>query len=323
MEKNVTISEKQANLRDKVFAMMEKKNLKPAEISRITGRSEGTMSEFLNGKKSFSDKLLNAIHDSLKDYMGEDELVHTRQFNKMWGILTTGKQGCDMRLIAGNTGVGKSVLCKKFAEENECCYYVKIDRTDMSWNQFLKRVCREMGVSLDRNRKRFSTAFLLDSIVQKIEEKADGNPQLIIDESEFARNPFFKELKGLQTATEGLLSIVVVGISDVVKRIGRLAGLESRVYQTPSGYVYRWYPAKENSNIYTTFARRIKVFRINNVSTDDIRAFCTEKGIGNKKVIELACQRWWNYEDADRAVKRAERMNINLATITTEEFEIL
>ena len=182
MEKQVTISEKQANLRDKVLALMDKKNLKPAEIARITGRSEGTVSEFLNNKKSFSDKLLNVIYDSLKDYMGEDDLVHTRQFNKMWNILNTGKTMSDMRLMVGNTGVGKSVVGKKFAEESECCYYVKIDRKEMTWNNFLTKVAKEMGIDLSRKRKRYSTSHLLDRIVEKVEEKADSNPQLIIDE---------------------------------------------------------------------------------------------------------------------------------------------
>ncbi len=323
MEKQINISEKQSNLRDKLIALMDKKNLKPAEIARITGRSEGTISELLRDKKSFSDKLLNVIYDSLKDYMGEDDLVETRQFNKMWNIAKTGKQLSDMRLVAGNTGVGKSVVFKKFAEENESCYYVKVDRKEMTWNNFLFKVVTEMGIKLDSKRKRFSTSYLLDRIIEKVEEKADTNPQLIIDESEFAKNSIFKDLKGLYTATEGLLNIVVVGIPDIIVRIGRMAGLECRTYQTANGYSYRWFPVKENSNIYTTFARRITIFRIDNISTEDIKAFCAEKGIRNNKVIEMACARWWNYEEADRAVKRAERMGLNLSTITPEEFEIL
>lgn len=329
MDKKVTISEKQATLKERVLTMMEKKNLKPAEISRITGRSEGTISDFLNDKKSFTDKLLNVIHDRLKDYMGDDELVQTRQFMKMMNIAKAGKKMSDMRLVVGNTGVGKSVVFKKFAEENECCYYVKIDRKEMTWNNFLMKVSKEMGIDLDRKRKRFSTSYLLDRIIEKVEEKADSDPQLIIDEAEIAKNSLFKDFKTLQTATEGLLNIVVVGITDVVNRIGRLAGLEYKAFENRdnegniTGYYWKWHPVKENSNIYTTFARRISVFRIDNISREDIASFCTEKGIRDKKVVDLACARWWNYEDADRVVKRAERMGINLENITPVEFEVL
>ncbi|MFV0330929.1 MAG: helix-turn-helix domain-containing protein, partial [Dysgonomonas sp.] len=75
----VTISEKHSGLRDRLKTLMDKKNLKSSEIARITGRSEGTISELLRDKKTFSDKLLNVIYDSLKEYMGEDNLVSTRQ----------------------------------------------------------------------------------------------------------------------------------------------------------------------------------------------------------------------------------------------------
>ena len=323
MSNKIEISPKQTTLRDKLVVLMDKKALKPAEIARITGRSEGTISELLRNKKSFSDKLLNVIYDSLKDYLGDETLVSTRQFNKMWNIATACKKMSDMRLIAGNTGIGKSIVFKKFAEENECCWYIKIDRKEMTWNRFLMQVATEMGVRLDRKRLRFSTSYLMDKIITLVEEKADSNPMLIIDESEVAKNSFFKDLKNFRTATEGLLSIAIVGISEVITRIGKMAGLEYKAYETSTGYSYKWYPTRENSNIYSTFARRISVFRIDNISTDDISAFCTQKGISNNKVLTLAGSRWWNYEEADKAIKRAERMGIDLGQITAEEFEIL
>lgn len=321
--KELTLSAKQLSLRDKIAMMMEKKNLKAAEIARMTGRSEGTISELMGGKKSFSDKLLNVIYDTLKDYLGEETLVQTRQFSKMWNIATAGKKASDMRLVVGNSGIGKSILFKKFAEENECCYYIKIDRKEMTWNRFLFDMATEMGLKLDKKRKRFSTSFLLDRIIAEVEAIADRNPMLIIDESEVARNSFYKEFKNLQTATEGLLNITIVGISEVMSRIGKMAGLECVAYETPNGYAYRWFPTKENSNQYTTFARRITVFRVDNICEDDIRHFCNEKGISNEKVIKMAAARWWNYADADRAINRASRMGIDLTTITADEFALL
>ncbi len=323
MEKTIEISAKQALLRDRLMLLMEKKNMKPAEIARISGRSEGTVSELLRNKKAFSDKLLQVVHESLKDYMGEENLVATRQYNKMWNIAQAGKKMSDMRLVVGNTGVGKSVVFKKFAEESESCWYIKIDRKEITWNRFLLEVATEMGVRLPRKRKRFTSSMLLDAIIQMVEEKAETNPMLIIDESEVARVSLFKEFKNLRTATEGLLCITIVGITEVMERVGKMAGLECRAYEGANGYVYRWYPVKENSNQYTTFARRISVFRIDNISSEDIAAFCNDKGIVNNQVIALAQARWWNYEEADRAIKRADRMGIDLSRITPGEFEVL
>jgi hypothetical protein len=322
----IEISQRQTELREKIVALMEKKRLRPAELARITGRSEGTISELINGKKQFTDKLLLLIYDSLKDYLGEETLVPTRQYTRMWNIAQSGKKASDMRLVVGNTGVGKSVVFRKFAEENESCWYIKIDRKEITWNRFLFAVATEMGVRLDRKRKRFGTSFLLDRIVALVEEKADSNPMLIVDEAEVSRNFLFKELKNLRTATEGLLNITVVSIPDVVNRIGRLAGLECRRYETPAGsgnYVRRWYPTREESNQFTTFARRISIFHIDSISTEDMARFCTEKGIANRRVIDLACARWWNYDEADRAIRRAVRMGIDLAKMTPQEFELL
>lgn len=320
-----TISIKQQTLRDKLIILMEKKNLKAAEIARITGRSEGTISDLLNSKKSFTDKLLNVIQDSLKDYLGEDDLVITRQYSKMWKILEAGKKAGDSRIIVGNTGIGKSILARKFAEENEACYYIKIDRKEMSWNNFLMRVVSEMGIKIDKNRKRYSTTYLLDRIISFVEEKADANPSLIIDETEIAKNSLFKDFKNLQTATEGLLNINIIGISDVLKRLGKISGLEYRAIPSLDGQnqKYKWFPTKDNSNIYSTFVRRFNAFRIDNINTDDISLFCAEKGITNKQVIKMACERWWNYQEANTAVLRAKNMGIDLSQITPEEFEIL
>ena len=323
MEKT-NINQKQTDLRDRLVLLMEKKNLKPAEIARITGRSEGTISELLRDKKQFSDKLLNVIYDSLRDYMGDSELVATRQYNKIWNILQSGKSASDMRLIVGNTHLGKSATAQRFAQENECCWYVKIDRKELTWNQFLLKVATGMEIKLRKDRKRFSTSYLLDQIISLVEEKADANPQLIIDESEVAKNSFFKEFKNLRTATEGILSISIIGISGVIDRLAKLAGLESRKYETSSGgYNFRWFPTKENSNAYTTFVSRISVFRIENMTGDDASNFCQSKGITNKDVIKLAAARWWNYAEADRACKRAERMGIVLGEMTVNEFELL
>lgn len=314
---------KQQTLRDKLLILMEKKNLKAAEIARITGRSEGTISDLLNDKKAFSDKLLNTIFESLRDYMGGDDLVDTVQFTRMWNILEAGKKLSDSRLIAGNTGIGKSVVARKFAEEHECCYYVKIDRKEMTWNNLLTAIVTEMGIKMDKTRKRHSTSYLLDKIISFVEEKADANPMLIIDESEVAKNSLFRDFKNLRTATEGLMNITIIGITDVIKRIGRISGLEYRSYSTSQGLKYKWYPTKENSNIYTTFARRFSVFKIDNISSADISQFCLLKGITNKDVIRLAAERWWNYEEADKALKRAQRMGIELTNLTPEEFEVL
>jgi hypothetical protein len=313
MTKQIIISDRQASLRDKVLMLKEKKNLTGAELSRITGRSEGTISDLLGNKKSFSDKLIAVVYESLRDYLGDNDLVATRQYAMMWNIAKTGKQASDMRLVTGNTGVGKSVVFKKFAEETPCCVYYKIYDRGLSWNNLLNEVCRGFAIKMPIDRKRYRRAELLGAIISYVEQNADQNPMLIVDESEVMRNAFFKEFKNLQTATDGLLSIVIVGISEVTTRVAKIAGLDPQT----------WLPIHDDSNQYTTFARRIKSFRIPNISTCDIRDFCIAKGIENNKVIEEASKTWWNYGAAQTAIDRAERMGISLKEITIDEFRVL
>lgn len=313
MKEQIKISERQKTLSEKVQALKDKKGLSGADLARITGRSEGTISDLLGAKKSFSDKLLGLIHDSLRDYIGENELIETRQHQRIWNIAKSAKSASDFRLVVGNTGIGKSVVFRKFAEENQCCCYCKIYNRNITWNNFLSDVCKGFGVRMKTGKKRYYTSELLNAFIGYVEENSDKNPMLVIDESEVMRNIFFKEFKNLRTATEGLLSIVLVGITEVESRIAKLAGLDPKT----------WIPNREDSNQYTTFARRIKHFRIPNISTDDMISFCKANGIESNKTAEQLSLRWWNYDEADRFIRKAKSMGINLAAITPKEIEIL
>lgn len=309
MKKDITISKEQNELKNKLVILRDKKKFNNREISAMTGCSEGTISELFSGKRSFSNKLINLINTRLGDYMNNGELVESvNQYTTMWRIAETGKEAGDMRLVVGNTGIGKSSVFRKFAEENKSCYYFKVDRKH-TWNKFLLEINRVMGIESDKK----TTSFLMDNIIRKVECEMDQCPTLIIDESEVLSNQIFKEMKNLFTATEDKLSIIICGITEVKARIARLAGLDP----------VTWIPVKSDSNQYTTFARRLKVFRIKNISREDIAKFCEHKGITNKQVIELASAKWWNYGEANRAVNLALRMNINLGKMTVDEFNIL
>ena len=307
MEKQ--ISSLQNQLKEKLLSIKSNKGLKNNEIATICGRSESVISEILNEKRQFDDKLIYSMISRLSDHLQEGDLVTTlRQYSKMFNIAQTCKKTSDMRLVVGNTGIGKSVVFKKFASENQDVYYFKVDRR-YSWNQFLFELTRIMGIEIVKCRANA----LLDNIIRKVEQTSGNNPLLIIDESEVLGNPIFKQIKNLHTATEGLLGIIIVGITDVKTRIAKISWLDP----------YTWRPNREDSNMYTTFARRLKVFRIDNITPGDIEEFCRTKGILNDDVIRIASERWWNYAEADRAIKRASGFGFNLEKITVDEFNLL
>ncbi|MDD2965458.1 MAG: ATP-binding protein [Bacteroidales bacterium] len=305
----VAESELQMKLRQRLETIKAQKGLKNNEIAAICGRSESVISEMLNAKRNFDDKLIYSMLNKLSDYMQDGELVTTvRQYTKMYNIAIAGKKASDMRLVVGNTGIGKSVVYKRFASENTDTYYLKVDRR-YTWNKLLLEINRVMGIEVGKT----WTNALLDNIIRKVEQTTGNNPLLIIDESEVLPNPVYKQLKNLYTSTEGLMGIMLVGITEVKARIARLAGLSAD----------NWRPVKDDSNVYTTFARRLRVFRIDNIDQADIESFCRSKGIENRDVIKLACSKWWNYAEADRAISRAEGFGMKLNTLSVDEFNLL
>ena len=307
MEKQISAT--QTQFREKLNAMKANKGLKNNEIANITGRSESVISEILNEKRQFDDKLIYSMMSKLSDYFQEGDLVTTLpQYGKMYNIAESCKKASDMRLVVGNTGIGKSVVFKKYASETPDVYYLKVDRP-YSWNKFLLEVNRVMGIDIQKK----TTTVLLDNIIRKVEICSGNSPMLIIDEAEVLRNPIYKQIKNLHTATEGLLGIILVGITEVKSRIAKLDWLDP----------YSWKPNREDSNMYTTFARRLKVLRIDNIGSEDIAEFCHMKGIVNQDVITLAADKWWNYAEADRAIRRAQAMGIELDKISVEEFNLL
>lgn len=312
--KTIEISLLQKGLKDKLLALKSQKKLKNNELAAMIGRSEGTLSELLADKRSFSDKLVQTILAKLGDYQVEDNLVTSvRQYQQMWNIAESCKKNSDMRLVVGNSGIGKSVFFRKYSQEHSNVYYLKVDR-NLSWNKFLLGVNEVMGIRY----KKKTTNELLDNIIKKVEETSGDNPMLIIDEAEVLSNQIYKHIKNLYTATENLLGIVIVGITEVKNRIAKISGLDTE----------SWLPVREDSNQYTTFARRLKVFRIPNIGYNaekqhDIEVYARAKGIENKEVIEKAIKQWWNYAIAETAIKRAIAYSFNLSEITLEEFNLL
>lgn len=320
--KNNNISALQLKFRDRLISLQKSKKLKNNEIAAITGRSESTISEIINNRRAFADALIYSMQSKLNDYMLENNLVTSlRQYTVMMSIAERCKETSDMRLVVGNTGIGKTVVFRKFAAEHKAVYYFRVDR-QYTWNKFLLEVCRAMGIEPERR----SSNALLDAIVRKVEQTCGDKPMLIIDEAEILTRAVWKQLKNLYTATEGLLAICIVGITSIKNMLGRMAGLEVMRYNPnnqQAAYMEYFRPLRDENNIFTTFARRLRLFHIVTPTREDIEEFCRTKGITNKEVINMACDRWWNYEMADTAIRGLIASGINLATITPEEFSLI
>ncbi|MBN2263041.1 MAG: AAA family ATPase [Prolixibacteraceae bacterium] len=313
-EKQPEIGIAQQSLRDKLTQIRNAKKMKNNELAALAGCSEGTLSDLINNKKSFSDKLINSITARVGNHSVSGNLVTSlRQYQQIWNLAEACKKASDMRLIVGNTGIGKSTVLRQYAAQASNVYYYKADRR-LTWGKLLLAINECMGIVY----KKRSTNDLFNNIIRKVEETADSNPLLIIDESEVLSNTIYKHIKNLNTATDGLLAIAIIGITEVKDRIAKLAGLDTQT----------WQPLQTDSNCYTTFARRLKIHRIPNIGfkpdgNHDIDDYCAAKGIANRDVIKAARTKWWNYDIAEKDVQRARGFGFDLANMTIDEFNLL
>ncbi|MBY0244791.1 MAG: ATP-binding protein [Sphingobacteriaceae bacterium] len=312
------ISKQQQELSTQINNMMRNKGINQAVVSRIARCSTGTVSDLLGGKKQFSNRLLNIIGERIKVYAstdGDKELIkELRQFKIINSVTAECHKQAVFGLLVGNTGLGKSIALQYYTKKNKNTYYIKIDRK-LTWNQLLNLIAMEFGLMTAKGKKRevkrYQTNKLMDMITSFIESQ-EQIPCLIIDESEGLSLAVLKNFKNLYTATQDLLSIVICGITDVRNKIAKIAGLD-----------HEWLPKEDESNVYTTFARRLKRFTIPNISMDDMQVFCGKFGIVDAKIIALATKMWWNYDEAAFRIRLAQSMGINLSTLTTEEFELI
>lgn len=314
------ISPLQEAFRNKLLAIKESKNLKNNELASITGRSESVISELLNNKRAFADTLVQSMMARLADYMHEYDLVPVRQYQVMQNIAAKCKEQSDIRLMVGNTGIGKTVCMKRFASREPAVYYIKIFKT-YTWHKFLIEICRVMGIPV---REGTGSTALLEQIIEKVEQISGEKPLLIIDEAEILNQAIWKQIKNLYTATEGLLGILIVGISSVKKQLAQWAGLQILpAAEQATATLEQFRPFKEDNNIFTTFVRRLKVLQIDSPKGEDIAFFCQAKGIKNDKVIQLAATHWWNYAMADITIKALVATGVDLDKITEEEFNLI
>jgi DNA transposition AAA+ family ATPase len=135
----------QLQLVAKLLELKTTKGLKNNELASMIQVSEGTMSDLLNGKKEFSETLISKCLSKLTDFSVTENIVPVRQAEQITNILKTAQTKADMRLIIGNTGIGKSLICKKVAKDNSNTYYLKIDRA-YTWGDLLVDICRIMGI---------------------------------------------------------------------------------------------------------------------------------------------------------------------------------
>lgn len=297
----------QAEVKEKLQVVARNKRLKNADLAKMLGKSESTISEILNDKRPFSSRLLNEISGSLNDFFIHKEGVipELRQYRYISNVVRSCKKERDFRLLTGDTAVGKSLALREFYRNNQAVWYYKIDRP-MSWRVFLRKLCGALGISIaDKNQYD-----LYDAIEQFFKERQSLNPVLIIDEMERFPLAMWLRFKDLFTTHEGMIGLLLCSIPEHKNRLARKAGLDPE----------SWYPVRDHSNTYTTMARRLQVFNVPRIAADDVMTFFRARGVKDSEVLLEASGRVWNYDQADKLLEKAIRIGFRLETLSLQEF---
>ncbi len=125
-------------------------------------------------------------------------------------------------LVSGEVGAGKSMLCRaalqRFGDQVDTALLV---HTSLTAKQFFQAVCAEFGIGLKGKSKfeliRGIKDFLLDR------QQMHRNVVLIVDEAQNLSRDVLEEVRllgNLETASEKLIQIILVGQPELRSRIG-------------------------------------------------------------------------------------------------------
>ncbi len=278
------------------------KHLNNEVLSSIVGRGRSTVSEIRNGKKAYSEGVLNQIINRLSAYL-PDEIRPTSQSSMLQKIC----EGClaevDLRMVTGDTGLGKTMVLKDFSANTVQAWYLKIGQS-MTQTMFLKRVALAIGCKVLHYRR----DHIFGQIGNRLDEK--GRMVLLIDECEVLSMATLKVVKHLHNAFEGSLGIVVAGVPSLKLRLMRMGGIDAKDYQLI-----------RPSNEYTTLFRRCKFFQLGQIQPSDVRCFTGGYGSVPKKVVNYLFKRCWNYDYLVKLLEKARRMQVDFSTVMVEDLD--
>lgn len=248
---------KKRQLKDKINAFTERKNLSKNRLAEIIGVSTATLSNIENDRlELITDEMALKIWNAIAD--NESGVIETRNFQNIFDACALAKSHHKMIGIVGSTGFGKSTALREFYAASENTYLITCQKT-MSAKQFLQQLLREMGISFN------GTVF---HIVERLAEELNkqDSPLILIDEAGKLSMRTMEYLHDLRDATKSNAGIVMVGVEYFRENLKTAA--------------------QRNKEGMPEFYDRISSWiTLEKPCKDEIRAICKMKGLTDKNVV--------------------------------------
>lgn len=206
---------------------MAEKHLSQDEISNITNVNIGFINAIYNDKLIFQD---TQIKDSYFKriaiaigYRYESEywtFQQTDQFDSIYTELLDAKVNGNVKLIIGDTGIGKTYSLNRFKTDFPQNTYVVTVSILSNLNHILQDLGAALGVNLTVKRG----AHNMNKIVNKLRQlkEAGRQPIVIIDESENLGLYALKAMKGFYDGIKSHCPIVLIGTTQLLTRLEKL-----------------------------------------------------------------------------------------------------
>lgn len=216
------------------------------------------------------------------------ENIATPQLTSIVANLTDAREHGTTSIIIGETGSGKShtigLILRKHPADT---FIVKVGSSD-NLTDLIDKIIDELKIPAGKSKSK-----KLRDIAYKLKQmKEDGhNPQLILDEAEYMKQPALCSIKELHDYLHNYCSIVLVGTDQLINNIDKLR--------------------KKNKPGIPQFYRRIK-FGIRELPAVDrsFRQFISEEDKEVQKYLRTICDNYGELHDVLVPVRReSERLN--------------
>jgi len=197
-----------------IKAFCETRNISRKDFAFKADVSPATISNILNNKwDNIDEKLWRKVENTTKSG-NTDNLMPTRDFNKVFKVCETAQKGHKMFGLIADTGMGKTTAVTAYTARPNVFYYY-IDAT-ITPKVFLKDLLREMGVSFEGN---------LNEMLQRIcmELNTIEKPLVIVDECAKISDKMMLIIHSIRDRTMNNCGLLLAGMPDFKNRLIKYA----------------------------------------------------------------------------------------------------
>ena len=288
---------------------MVKRNLKPADMHRISGVSEEYLSNMFkpnsafkynagNGERNIPDKWFRMLQDTINKG-AEQELWKTIPTSQMKAILANLEESKEFgytRVIIGETGCGKTHFTDKFVATNpKENFKITVGSMD-NIADLLDKILDVLKIKHGKSKSK-----KMRDIVQhlKVRKMRGEKPILIFDEAEYMKQATLCNIKELHDHLNKYVSFILVGTDQLLDKLDILK--------------------KKNKAGMPQFYRRIKFgIRILSPIDTSFKGFLND--IEDKELIKFLQQNCDNYGELHDAMLPIIRESHRTGELMTEKF---